>query len=148
MVPGHIDLFMRITTSLRGRSSRVQGDDHAIRGLLQLLGELFRAQSLLSYSEKHGFKIQSSAGQEWQRERDDIGVTQEQISKTAQDAIKNLVGSMQERPRWKARTFPCANCFVRRDRPSSMLTPTTGPDAPAPGLSLRDLDHATKNGAE
>ena len=41
-----------------------------------------------------------------------------------------------------------ANCFVRRDRPSSMLAPTTGPDAPAPGLSLRDLDHATKNGAE
>lgn len=204
MLPGHIDLLMQITSNLRTRSTRVQGDDHAIRGLLQLLGELFREQkladgeigklvtldaifdvqqsaldadvqttlsrifndaqvrddvlaqrvakavalleliqeqtpttpefvaqclysqlgegnrvqavsgaleklrslSLLSYSEKHGFKIQSSAGQEWQRERDDIGVTQEQISKLAQDAIKNLVGSMQERPRWRGRTFP------------------------------------------
>lgn len=204
MLSGHIDLLMQITSNLRTRSTRVQGDDHAIRGLLQLLGELFREQkladgevgslvtldaifevqhsaldadvqttlsrifndpqvrddllaqrvakavalleliqeqtptmpplvaaclysrlgdgnrvqavtdaleklrslSLLSYSEKQGFKIQSSAGQEWQRERDDIGVTQEQISKIAQDALKNLVGSMQERPRWKGRTFP------------------------------------------
>lgn len=204
MLPGHIDLLMQITSNLRSRSTRVQGDDHAIRGLLQLLGELFREQkladgevgslvtldaifevqhsaldadvqttlarifndaqvrddllaqrvakavalleliqeqtpttptlvtqclyarlgegnreqavtdaleklrslSLVSYSEKQGFKIQSSAGQEWQRERDDIGVTQEQISKLAQDALKNLVGSMQERPRWKGRTFP------------------------------------------
>jgi hypothetical protein len=203
MLPGHIDLLLQITSNMRTRSTRVQGDDHAIRGLLQLLGELFREQkladgevgslvtldaifevqhsaldpdvqttlarifndpqvrddvlaqraakavalleliqeqtptmpplvaaclyaklgegnrvqavtealeklralSLLSYS-KHGFKIQSSAGQEWQRERDDIGVTQEQISKTTQDALKNLVGSMQERPRWKGRTFP------------------------------------------
>ncbi len=204
MLPGHIDLLMQITSNLRTRSTRVQGDDHAIRGLLQLLGELFREQkladgevgalvtldaifevqqsaldadvqttlarifndpqvrddmlaqrvakavalleliqeqtpttpelvaaclysrlgegnrvqavtealeklrslSLLSYSEKHGFKIQSSAGQEWQRDRDDIGVTQEQISKIVQDALKHLVGSMQERPRWKGRTFP------------------------------------------
>jgi hypothetical protein len=204
MLPGHIDLLMQVTSNLRTRSTRIQGDDHAIRGLLQLLGELFREQkladgevgslvtldaifevqhsaldadvqttlsrifndpqvrddvlaqrvakavalleliqeqtptmpplvaaclysklgegnrvqavtdaleklrslSLLSYSEKHGFKIQSSAGQEWQRERDDIGVTQEQISKIAQDALKHLVGSMQERPRWKGRTFP------------------------------------------
>jgi hypothetical protein len=204
MLPGHIDLFMQITTNLRTRSSRIQGDDHAVRGLLQLLGELFREQkladgevgslvtldaifevqhsaldpdvqttlarifndpqvrddalaqrvakavalleliqeqtptmpplvaaclygrlgegnrvqavtealeklrslSLLAYSEKHGFKIQSSAGQEWQRERDDIGVTQEQISKIAQEALKNLVGSMQERLRWRGRPFP------------------------------------------
>ena len=40
-----------------------------------------------------------------------------------------------------------ANCFVRRDRPSSTLAPTTGPDAPAPGLSLRDFDDAPKGGA-
>jgi len=204
MLPGHVDLLMQITSNLRSRSSRVQGDDHAIRGLLQLLGELFRAQkladaelgqlvtldaifevqhsaldpdvqttlsriannpevrdnetaqraakavalleliqekvptipvlvaqclyaclgdgnrvpevtealdklrslSLLAYSEKHGYKIQSSAGQEWQRERDDIGVTQEQISEIAQAGLRSLVGAMQERPRWKGRTFP------------------------------------------
>ncbi len=205
MLPGHVDLLMQITSAMRTRSSRMRGDDHAIRGLLQLLGELFREQkladgevgqlvtldaifevqhsaldadvqttlarifnhpevrddavaqraakavalleliqeqgtqttptlvaqclysrlgegnqvtrftdaleklralSLLSYSEKLGYKIQSSAGQEWQRERDDIGVTQEQISKSVQAALKNLVGSTQERPRWRGRTFP------------------------------------------
>lgn len=204
MLPGQIDLLMQITSNLRTRSTRMQGDDHAIRGLLQLLGELFREQkladgevgalvtldaifevqhsaldadvqttlsrifndprvrddalvmrasravalleliqeekptvpelvaqclygrlgegnrvqavsealeklrsySLVSYSEKHGYKIQSSAGQEWQRERDELGVGWEQISKIAQEALKNLVGSMQERPKWKGRNFP------------------------------------------
>ncbi|MDI1434929.1 BREX system P-loop protein BrxC [Polyangium sorediatum] len=209
MLPGHVDLLMQITSNLRTRSTRVQGDDHAIRGLLQLLGELFREQkladgevgslvtldaifevqhsaldadvqttlarimnhpevrddvfaqraakavalleliqeqvptmpalvaqclyarlgegsqvqavtdaleklrqqSLLSYSEKQGYKIQSSAGQEWQREREEFGVTQEQISKIVQDALKVLVGSMQERPRWHGRTFPWSLWF-------------------------------------
>jgi len=46
MLPGHIDLLLQITTALRTRSSRSQGDDQAIRGLLQLLGELFRTQKL------------------------------------------------------------------------------------------------------
>ena len=46
MLPGHIDLLMQITSNLRSRSTRAQGDDHAIRGLLQLLGELFREQKL------------------------------------------------------------------------------------------------------
>ena len=46
MLPGQIDLLLQITTALRTRSSRSQGDDQAIRGLLQLLGELFRTQKL------------------------------------------------------------------------------------------------------
>ncbi|MBI2378669.1 MAG: BREX system P-loop protein BrxC [Deltaproteobacteria bacterium] len=209
MVPGHVDLLMSITSSLRTRSTRIQGDDHAIRGLLQLLGELFREQklaekdvgalvtldaifevqhsaldadvqttlarifghadvrddvlgqrvakavalleliqeqtptkaqlvaqtlysylgegnrvpavtdaleklralNLLSYSEKQGYKIQSSAGQEWQREREDIGVGFEHISKLVQESLKGLVGAMQERPRWRGRTFPWALRF-------------------------------------
>lgn len=204
LLPGYVDLLMRVTSNLRSRSTRVQGDDYAIRGLLQLLGELFREQkladrevgtlvtldamfdvqhsaldadvqttlsrifndpqvredalaqrvakavalleliqeqtpttptlvaqciyarlgegnrvpavtealeklkqlSLLSYSEKHGYKIQSSAGQEWQRERDDFGVTQEQISTIVQQAIKSLLSNNQDRPRWKGRPFP------------------------------------------
>lgn len=203
MLPGHIDLLMQVTSNLRARSSRMQGDDHAIRGLLQLLGELFREQkladgavgelvtldaifevqhsaldadvqttlsrifndvhvrddqlaiqvakavalleliqeqvsttpalvaaclysrlgegnrvqavtealeklkslSLLSYSEKQGYKIQSSAGQEWQRDRDIIPVGWEAISKIVQESITNIVASLQERPRWKGRTF-------------------------------------------
>jgi hypothetical protein len=205
MLPGHIDLLMQITSNLRTRSRRMQGDDHAIRGLLQLLGELFREQkladrdvgslvtldamfdvqhsaldadaqttlsrifndpqvrddelaqrvakavalleliqeqtpttselvaqclyarlgegnrvqvvtvaldklhkqlSLLSYSEKHGYKIQSSADQEWQREKEEFGVTQEKVSDVVQQAIIGLVGRIHERPRWKGRTFP------------------------------------------
>lgn len=46
MLPGQNDLILEITSALRTRSSRAQGDDHAIRGLLQLLGELFRDQKL------------------------------------------------------------------------------------------------------
>ena len=46
MLPGHVDLLLQITTALRTRSARAQGDDQAIRGLLQLLGELFRDQQL------------------------------------------------------------------------------------------------------
>lgn len=209
LLPSQIDLLMRITTELRGQSRRAQGDAHAIRGLLQLLGDLFREQkladsevgrlvtldiiyavqstaldvdvqttlsrifdhpdvrhdelavrvakavallelisettattaelvaqclyrelgqgnqvplvtaalermralALLSYSEKHGFKIQSSAGQEWQKERDDIQVSPEQRSRYAQDLIKELVGSAQERPKWKGRSFPWSLYF-------------------------------------
>lgn len=46
LLPGHIDLLLQITTALRLRSSRAQGDDQAIRGLLQMLGELFRDKAL------------------------------------------------------------------------------------------------------
>lgn len=46
MLPGHIDLLMEITSAMRTRSTRVQGDTHAIRGLIQLLGELFREKNL------------------------------------------------------------------------------------------------------
>ena len=46
MLPGQMDLVLQVTSALRTRSSRAQGDDQAIRGLLQLLGELFRNQKL------------------------------------------------------------------------------------------------------
>lgn len=49
MLPGHIGLLLDITTGLRSRSTRTQGDSHAIRGLLQLLGDLFRERKLASY---------------------------------------------------------------------------------------------------
>jgi hypothetical protein len=47
LLPGHIDLLMDITTGLRSQSTRGQGDSYAIRGLLQLLGDLFRDQDLV-----------------------------------------------------------------------------------------------------
>lgn len=46
MLPGQIDLILQITSALRTRSAHAQGDDQAIRGLLQLLGELFHDQNL------------------------------------------------------------------------------------------------------
>ena len=202
MLPGHIDLLLLITTNLRSRSSRVQGDSHAIRGLLQLLGELFReqkladrevgelvtldaiyevlhtaldadvqntmarileycdvhrdetaaraaravalleliadqrpttgelvasclyhrvgqgssrkdveqalerlrAETLLGYTEKQGYKIQSSTGQEWQKERDGLGVTQEQMGAEVQEALGHLMAEV-DRPRLAGRPF-------------------------------------------
>lgn len=203
MLPQQIDLLMRVTTAMRSRSTRVQGDSHAIRGLLQLLGELFREQklaeqpvgelvtlesifavlhtaldadvqtsllraldhcaksgdkaaeravkavalleliqddtptsavlvaqclyprlgedpqigsitealerlkaaSLLSYSEKLGYKLQSPAGQEWAREREDIRVPGEQISALVQEALTRLIGDIP-RPKLQGRPFP------------------------------------------
>ncbi len=208
MLPGHVELLLQITSSLRLRSSRAQGDDQTLRGLLQLLGELFRerqladkpvgalvtldeiyevqrtaldvdlqnslarvhahdvvaknplawrvarvvsllqqiqdqrpttdeliarclydtlgqgsllasvretlealqSENLVAYSEKHGFKIQSAAGQEWQRERDEIGVTRDVISGIVRDQLKSLL-AMPERPRLKGRPFAWSAWF-------------------------------------
>ncbi len=209
MLPGHVDLLLQITSALRTRSTRIQGDDHAIRGLLQLLGELFRGggtphlgreqaladrdvgelvtldaiyevqhtaldsdvqatlgrihaevgrdtlqgrvakavallellqdtmpttpklvasclydrlgrgsqeqavgealealreRNLCGYTEKQGYKIQSSAGQDWQRDRDDVGVTPEQVSELVQKKLGELlVGA--ERAKLRGRPF-------------------------------------------
>ncbi len=203
LLPGHVDLLMRITSAMRLRSSRVKGDDYAIRGLLQLLGEMFREQALgekplgelvtldriydvqrtaldtdiqntmarilahdevagdplavrvaktvalleliqdqtpttsalisqclyhrigagndepeirktlnrlcdlglLSYSDKQGYKIQSSAGQEWQRERDARSVTGAEVIQVAAEKLKDLVGAA-DRPLFKRKRFP------------------------------------------
>lgn len=208
LLPGHIDLLLQITTALRSRSRRVQGDDQAIRGLLQMLGELFRAQrvadlpvghlvsldkiyevqhtaldsdvqdsmarilnqcstddealavraakavalleliqdvmptdaklvaqclydkldrgnqvsrvtealedlrrrNLLGYSEKTGYKIQSSAGEEWERERREIPVPRKAIGDTAKHALDLLLGNL-DRPRLQGRPFPWQGLF-------------------------------------
>ena len=208
LLPGHIDLLLQITSAMRTRSSRAQGDDQAIRGLLQLLGELFREQelaempvgalvtldqiyevqhtaldsdvqasmarllnqcaddssgmltraakavalleliqdtmptdarlvaqclydrvdrgnnasavttaleelrrrNLLGYSEKHGYKVQSSAGEEWERERRDKPVARELLSEIVQDSLKYMVAA-PERPRLQGRPFPWVGLF-------------------------------------
>ena len=209
LLPGHIDLLLQITTAMRSRSRRVQGDDQAIRGLLQMLGELFRAQrladmpqghlvtldrifevqhsaldsdvqasmarilnqcaddtegllvraakavalleliqdvqptdarlvaqclydrldrgsqvtevtqaletlrrrNLLGYSEKTGYKIQSTAGEEWERERRDIPVPREMIGTVVKDGL-DLLLAKPERPRLQGRPFPWAGLFT------------------------------------
>ncbi len=208
MLPGHVELLLQITTALRTRSARAQGDDQAIRGLLQLLGELFRdrkladmavgslvtldqvyevqhtaldsdvqssmarilnqcandptdvtrkvakvvalleliqdvlptdarfvaqclydridrgnrvaevtealedlrRRNLLGYSEKTGYKIQSTAGEEWDRERKDIGVAREEIGSLVQESLKLLLAG-PERPRLEGRPFPWTGRF-------------------------------------
>ena len=202
LLPNYIDLFMQITSSLRLTSTRVKGDDYAVRGLLQMLGELFRTQGLgdrklgalvtidaiyeiqqtaldvdtqntmtrilgdreivgdqlaikvakaiallqliqeaqptttkfisqclydrlsagnnepevqialdklrdrghITYSEKLGYKLQSSAGQEWQRERDSEGVNDEKMTAILMEKLKELVEST-DKPKYKGRSF-------------------------------------------
>lgn len=222
MLPGQIDLILQITSALRTRSARAQGDDQAIRGLLQLLGELFRDQkladqpvgalvtldqiyevqhtaldsdvqdsmarvlgqcaddasgllvraakavalleliqdtvptdarlvaqclydrvdrgnhvaevtealeelrrrNLLGYSEKHGYKIQSSAAEEWERERRDIGVAREAISDIVQGGLTFLLAA-PDRPRLQGRPFPWAGQFSdgRRADDATLVDP-------------------------
>jgi len=222
MLPGQVDLLMQITSSLRLHSSRMKGDAHAIRGLLQLLGELFRDQALgekelgtlvtldsiyevqqtaldadiqntmmrilahedvvtdeiavrvskavslleliqeqeptttnlisqclysqigtgnnepevqkaldkltklglLSYSEKLGYKLQSSAGQEWQRERDAAGITGDEISTIVSEKLKELMGTL-DRPRLKRKAFPWAAYYsdVRQKKDERIQNP-------------------------
>lgn len=208
MLPGHVDLLMEIASNLRRRSSRVKGDDHAIRGLLQLLGEIFRQQrfhqeelgalltldriydvqytaleadvqntmgrllghadlqddhlarraakavalleqvqetmpttarlvaqclyermglgnrepevakalerlrelGFLTLSEKHGYRVQSSAGQEWARDRDSYQVTGTEVSRTVRERLRQILGTA-ERPKLRGRGFPIAALF-------------------------------------
>ncbi len=209
MLPEHIDLLLLITSALRARSSRSQGDDQAIRGLLQMLGELFRERkladqpignlitidqiyevqqtaldsdvqasmarilsqcagdehavllirvakavalleliqdqmptdaklvaqclydrvdrgnqdaaitealedlrrrNLLGYSEKNGYKLQSSSGEEWERDRRDIPVAREAIADLVIESLKYLMGSV-DRPRHQGRPFPWSATF-------------------------------------
>jgi hypothetical protein len=211
MLPQHVDLILQVTSAIRTRSERSQGDDHAIRGLLQMLGELFRRhglaelelgalitldriyevqssalnpdvqntmarildfcgragnelaarcaravallellqrddgglatdaklvsrclyanvsdgdnesavtealevlrrENLLGYSERSGYKIQSSAGQDWERERRDITVPSDELYESVREALEGLVGAA-ERPKIEKRGFPWYGLF-------------------------------------
>ena len=207
LLPGQIDLLLQITSAMRIRSARAQGDDQAIRGLLQLLGELFRDQNLadlpigslitlesiyeiqktaldsdtqasmarilnetasrnpmlqrvakavalleliqdtrptdarlvaqclydrmdrgnqvnevtealeelrrdnlLAFSEKLGYRIQSTAGEEWEREKREIRASREVISEIVRDALR-MVMEKPEKPAYKKRPFPWAALF-------------------------------------
>lgn len=208
LLPGQIDLLLQITSAMRIRSARAQGDDQAIRGLLQLLGELFRDQklaelpvgtlitldkiyevqktaldsdtqasmarllnetadkdpmlqkaaktvalleliqdtrptdaklvaqclydkmnrgnqvtevtdaleelrnlNLVAFSEKLGYRIQSTAGEEWEREKRDVRASREAISEIVRDALKNVMDTKPEKPVFKNRPFPWAVMF-------------------------------------
>jgi len=219
LLPDYVDLIMRITTALRTRSATSRGDDQAIRGLLQLLGELFRRhkladqpvgalitldqvyevlhtaldaetrasmarihsecaqdesglhvrvarvvallesiqddktpttaalvgqcmvdrldrgsqlgpitealedlrrRNLVSYSEKLGYKLQSTAGEEWERERRDLGVSAETTAESVQEALRLLLASA-ERPRHHGRPFPWFGRYSDGQRQDAIL---------------------------
>ena len=218
MLPGHIDLLLQITTALRTRSTRSQGDDQAIRGLLQLLGELFRTQklaempvgnlvtldqiyevqrsaldsdtqksmlrildhcnenglelaaraakavalleliqdsvptdaslvaaclhdrldrgkqedkvtealetlrraNLLGYSEKQGYKLQSSSAEEWERERREIPVSRDDLVDHVQESLKYLL-SQPARPTLQSRPFAWMAYFSDSHRAADKL---------------------------
>ena len=251
MLPQHIDLLLQITTALRTRSSRSQGDDQAIRGLLQLLGELFRSQkladapagslvtldqiydvqrsaldadvqttmsrilaycsekgldlaeraakavallelvqetiptdkslvarclfdrldrgriedrvedalgelrraNLLGYSEKQGYKIQSSSGEEWERERRDIPVSRDALSDHVQEALRYLV-SKPARPTLNGRPFPWRVFFSDGGRASDAVVEGTREpanvtvDLQMPGGLFQDTSDWTNLSAE
>lgn len=224
LLPSQIDLLLRITSELRTRSSRSQGDDHTIRGLLQLLGELFRergladrklgslvtldevyevqhtaldadlqttmgrilhhcaehnkplagraaravallqllqdslptstelvaqclydavdrgamvedvglaledlrASALVIFTERHGWAIQSTAGEEWEHERASHHPTHEERAPLIIDAMSKVLGDRKENPRYQGRPFPVvATLSDGRRIADHPLTPST-----------------------
>lgn len=72
--------------------------------------EELRRRGLLGYSERAGYKVQSSTGEAWELERRDIRVSSESIGAAVQDALKSLM-SEPERPRLQGRVLPWAAVF-------------------------------------
>ena len=99
--------------------------------------EELRRRNLLGYSEKHGYKLQSSAGEEWERERRDIPAPREAISEIVQEGLRHLL-AIPDRPQYQGRSFPWAGRFSdgRRADDVSLLDPR---DAAAVVVDFRYL---------
>ena len=112
--------------------------------------EELRRRNLLGYSEKQGYKLQSSAGEEWERERRDIPAPREALSEIVQEGLKYLL-AIPDRPQYQGRSFPWAGRFSdgRRADDVSLLDPR---DAAAVGdrlpLPPRRRAHREHVGAE
>lgn len=238
LLPGHIDLILQITSAMRARSSRAQGDDQTLRGLLGLLSNLFtrhgladedlgvlvtldrmydvqhtaldsevqasmarilhhcdthgldlaaraakavalleliqerlptdsklvaaclyaridqgsqqdavhealeelRRVHLLGYSEKQGYKIQSTSGEEWERERREMNVAPEIRGELIQDTLRHIVAD-QEAPKLDGRPFPWFALFSDGRRTSDVRLADPR-DAAAVTLDFRYLTNA------
>lgn len=238
LLPGHIDLILQITSALRARSSRSQGDDQTLRGLLGLLSNLFarhgladadlgvlvtldriydvqhtaldsevqasmarilhycdthdlrlakraakavalleliqerlptdaklvaaclydridlgsqqsavqdaleelRRVHLLGYSEKQGYKIQSTSGEEWERERREMNVSVETRGELIQETLKHIVAD-QDTPKLDGRPFPWFALFSdgRRTADARLVDPR---DPAAITIDLRFITNA------
>lgn len=240
LLPGHIDLILLITSALRARSSRSQGDDQTLRGLLGLLSNLFsrhgladadlgvlvtldriydvqhtaldsevqasmarilhhcdthelplaaraakavalleliqerlptdeklvaaclydridlgsqqsavkdaleelRRVHLLGYSEKQGYKIQSTSGEEWERDRKDMNVSAETRGELIQEALKHIVAD-QDTPKLDGRPFPWLALFSDARRASDVRL--VDPRDPASiAIDFRFITNATE----
>ncbi len=251
LLPGHIDLLLDITTAIRIGSTRAQSDDQTLRGLLQLLGELFRERSLadrevgalitldeiyevqrtalhadlqnslarillhdavahdplagrvvkavallqqlqdaqrndnprptsdefvarclyarlgdpnaqpavrevlerlrglnlLAYSERTGYKVQSAAGQEWERTRADLQVDQSTLVGTVRDQLKGLLDE-PERPKLRGNPFAWSAWFGDEQclREEHIKAPR-GRDVEAP-VDLRMVSDPARRGSQ
>jgi hypothetical protein len=68
----------------------------SIQDAVQQALDTLKGESLVGYSEKTGYKIQSTTGQEWQRERDDYPVGTEKASAHIQEALMWLMGEVDK----------------------------------------------------
>ena len=107
-----------------------------VAAVTEALEEL-RRRNLLGYSEKHGYKLQSSAGEEWERERRDIPAPREALSEIVQEGLRHLL-AIPDRPQYQGRSFPWAGRFSdgRRADDVSLLDPR---DAAAVVVDFRYL---------
>ena len=101
-VPTTPELVARCLYDQVDRGNQVSEVGEALEGL--------RRQNLLGYSEKDGYKIQSSAGEEWDRERRDMAAPTKSRSDVVRESLKYLMG-LPERPRWQGRPFPWSGLY-------------------------------------
>ena len=94
----------RASTLASGRATSLPAVDAALE-------RLARRSPCCPTRRSTGFKIQSSAGQEWAREREDYGVTQQEISQIVQEKLGKDSPGTPERPRLRGRPFPVAAYF-------------------------------------
>lgn len=101
-IPADARLVAQLLYDRLDRGSNVKDVSDALEDL--------RQRKLLAYSEKHGYKLQSSAGEEWESERRDIGAAGEARNEAVQEALKLLLAS-PERPKLDGRPFSWNGVF-------------------------------------
>ncbi len=109
--------------------------------------ERLRASSLLSFSEKLGFKLQSPAGQEWDRERSDIRASSDQISAAVCEALDRLAADIRA-PKLQVRAFPgwFSSPTAATRTTSASRTPPPTPSSSSTFAGSRRASGATKSG--
>ena len=108
--------------------------------------ERLRAASLLSYTEKQGYRVQSSAGQEWAKERGDITAGPEKLSEVLQKSVSELLADV-DRPRLGSRAFDYYALYSDRLSQETLVGKRTRDDAVVT-LDLRHVANADERRPE